>query len=61
MNKNFWFYDWFVIMEKQHNGSIRVMASNENDYIREVFYDYSMREIISKIKSHIRYRIANPI
>lgn len=61
MDKNFWFKDWFIIMEKQHNGSVRVVASNEYDYIREVFYDYPMSYIIKQIKSHIRYRIANPL
>lgn len=62
MIKNFWFKEWFVIMEKNRNGSISVTASNDdNDYIREVFYDYPMREIMTRIRSHIRYRIQNPI
>lgn len=61
MDKNFWYKDWFVIMEKQHNGSIRVSASNDYDYIREVFYDYPMSYIIRQIKSHIRYRMTNPV
>jgi hypothetical protein len=58
MDNNFWFKDYFVMFERQHNGSIRVVASNDYDSIREVFYDYSIKEIISKIKSDIRYRLA---
>jgi len=57
MDNNFWFKDYFVIMEKQHNGSIRVTASNDYDNIRTVFYDYPMSYIVKKIKSHIRYRL----
>ncbi len=60
MTKNFWFQDYFVIMEKQGNGSVRVVASNDDDtdYIREVFYDYPASYIVSKIKSDIRFRLA---
>jgi hypothetical protein len=60
MTKHFWFKDYFVIMEKQGNGSVRVVASNDDDTdcIREVFYDYPVSYIVSKIKSDIRFRLA---
>ena len=60
MTKHFWFKDYFVIMEKQGNGSVRAVASNDDDadYIREVFYDYPASYIVSKIKSDIRFRLA---
>ena len=60
MNKNFWFKNYFIIIEKQYNGSVRVVASNDDntDYIREVFYGYPANYIVSKIKSDIRFRLA---
>lgn len=58
MLNNFWYKDYYVILEKQHNGSIRVVALNDYDNIRVVFYDYNLKTIISKIKSHIRYRLS---
>ena len=55
--KNFDYKGYFVMLEKQHNGSIRCVASNDYDSIRVVFYDYTMAEITKKIKSHIRFRL----
>ncbi len=55
--KNFWYKDYFIMLEKQHNGSIRVVASSDYDDIRTVYYDYTIKEIINKTKSHIRYRL----
>jgi hypothetical protein len=58
MDKNFWYKDYFVMFEKQHNGSIRVIAASDDDDIREVFFGYDFKTIVSKIKSHIRYRLS---
>ena len=57
MDKNFWYKDYFVMFETQRNGSTRVVALNDYDNIRVVFYDYDFKTIIRKIKSHIRYRL----
>lgn len=55
--KNFWYKDYFVMLERQHNGSIRVVADNDKDTIREVFYDYPLSYIVKTIKADIRHRL----
>ena len=59
MSKNFIYKDYFVMIEKQHNGSFKAVADNDIDRFGVVFYDYSMTEIIKRIKEQCSYRIAN--
>lgn len=54
--KNFEYKGYFVILERQHNGSIRTVADNDKDTIRQVFYDYPMSYIIKKIKRDINFK-----
>ena len=44
-------------MEKQHNGSIRTVADNDRDTIRQVFYDYPMSYVVRKIKADIKFNL----
>jgi hypothetical protein len=55
--KNFEYKGYFVMMEKQHNGSIRTVADNDRDTIRQVFYDYPMTYIMRKIKKDINFKL----
>ena len=59
--KTFFYKDYFVMLEKQHNGSIRAIADNDIDRFGIVYYDYSMTEIIKRIKEQCTYRIKNNI
>ena len=59
--KTLWFKDYLIMLERQHNGSVRAVASSDHDRIRCVFYDYPMSYIVQQMKSHIRYRLANGI
>jgi hypothetical protein len=59
--KNFDYKGYFVMLEKQHNGSIRAVADNDSDRFHIAFYDYSMSEIKSRIKTQCAYRIQNNI
>lgn len=61
MTKNFIYKDYFVILTKQHNGSIHAVADNDSDRFGIVFYDYSMSEIVKRIKKQCAYRLANQI
>jgi len=54
--KNFFYKGYFVMMERQHNGSIRTVADNDKDTIRQVFYDYPLSYIVKKIKQDINHR-----
>jgi hypothetical protein len=59
LTKNFIYKNYFVIVEQQHNGSFRAVADNDVDRFGVVFYDYSMSEIVKRIKQQCSYRIAN--
>jgi hypothetical protein len=48
---------YFVMLETQHNGSIRAVADNDNDRFGVVFYDYSMTEIKRRIKKQCTHRL----
>ena len=48
---------YFVMLEKQHNGSIRAVADNDRDRFGIVFYDYSMAEIKRRIKTQCTHRL----
>ena len=55
--KNFDYKGYFVILERQHNGSIRTVADNDQDVIRQVFYDYPLSYVVKKIKADINFRL----
>ena len=59
--KTFFYKDYFVMLEKQHNGSIRAIADNDIDRFGIVYYDYSMTEIIKRIKKQCTYRLKDNI
>jgi len=59
--KNFTYKNYFVMLERQHNGSIRAVADNDTDRFRIVYYDYTMTEIIKRIKEQCTYRLKNNI
>ena len=49
------------MLERQHNGSIRAVASSDDDRFGEVFYDYPLSYVVSKMKKDCKYRIDNNI
>lgn len=51
--KNYWYKDYFVMLECQHNGSILAVASNDTNRIKQVFYGYTMPQIKVEIRSLI--------
>jgi hypothetical protein len=59
--KNFHYKDYFVMLERNPNGSIRAVADNDRDRFGVVFYDYPMTEIKRRIKSQCTYRLTNNI
>jgi hypothetical protein len=59
--KNFEYKGYFVMLEKQHNGSIHAVADNDRDRFRIAFYDYPMSEIKTRIKTQCAYRLKNNI
>jgi len=59
--KAFDYQGYFVMLEKQHNGSIRAVADNDFDRFGIVYYDYPMSEIKSRIKAQCNYRLENNI
>jgi len=59
--RNFHYKDYFIMLEKEHNGSIRAVASSDDDRFGEVFYDYPLSYVISKMKKDCKYRIQNNI
>ena len=61
MLKAFFYKGYFVALEKQHNGSIRAVADNDSDRFGIVYYDYSLTEIIKRIKEQCSYRLKNNI
>lgn len=54
--KNFWFKDYYIMFDRNHNGSISAFCSGDFDRFRVTFYDYTMREIKSRIKRAINDR-----
>lgn len=59
--KTFSYKNYFVMLEKQHNGSIRAIADNDSDRFGIVYYDYSMTEIVKRVKNQCTYRLSNNI
>ena len=59
--KNFNYKDYYIMLERQHNGSIRAVASSDNDRFGEVFYDYPLSYVVSKMKKDCKYRIDSNI
>jgi hypothetical protein len=59
--KTFDYQGYFVILEKQHNGSIRAVADNDNDRFGIVYYDYPLKEIVQRVKVQCTYRLKNNV
>jgi len=59
--KNFDYKGYFVMVEKQHNGSIRAVANNDFDRFGIVYYDYPIKEIVVRVKDQCNYRLENNI
>jgi hypothetical protein len=59
--KNFDYKGYFVMLEKQNNGSIRAVADNDRDRFGIVYYDYPLKEIKERIKTQCAYRLENNI
>lgn len=59
--KTFDYKGYFVMLKKQHNGSIRAVADNDSDRFGIVYYDYPIKEIKSRIKEQCSYRLQNNI
>lgn len=59
--KNFDYKGYFVMLEKQANGSIRAVADNDSDRFGIVYYDYPMSEIVQRVKTQCNYRLKNNI
>jgi hypothetical protein len=59
--KNFHYKDYYIMLERQHNGSICAVASSDDDRFGVVFYDYPLSYVVSKMKKHCKYRIDNNI
>ena len=55
--KTFFYKGYFVMLERQQNGSIRAVADNDNDRFGEVFYFYSLTQAIKKMKQDCTYRL----
>lgn len=53
---NFWFKDYYIIFDRNPNGSIRATCSGDSDRFGVTFYDYTMREIKQRIKRAINDR-----
>lgn len=59
--KNYWYKDYFVMFERNHNGSISAVASGDRDRFGMCFYDYTMAEIKQRINKQCKYRHDNNI
>jgi hypothetical protein len=59
--KTFDYKGYFVMLEKNHNGSITARANHDNDRFGMTFYDYTLSEIKNRIKSQCSYRLENNI
>jgi hypothetical protein len=59
--KNLHYKGYFLMFEKNFNGSIRAVADNDLDRFGVVFYDYPMTEIVKRVKTQCTYRLLNNI
>ena len=59
--KNLHYKGYFLMFEKNSNGSIRAVADNDRDRFGVVFYDYPMTEIVKRVKTQCTYRLTNNI
>lgn len=59
--KNFDYKGYFVMFERQANGSIRAVADNDSDRFGIVYYDYPMSEIKRRVKAQCTYRLENNV
>lgn len=59
--KNFDYKGYFVMLERQANGSIRAVADNDLDRFGIVYYDYPMNEIVKRVKTQCTYRLENNV
>lgn len=59
--KNFDYKGYFVMFERQANGSIRAVADNDRDRFGIVYYDYPMTEIKRRVKTQCTYRLEHNI
>ena len=59
--KNFNYKDYYVMLEKQHNGSVSAIASADDDRFGVTFYDYPIAYIVRRMKMHCKHRIENNI
>lgn len=55
--QNFWFKNYYVMLEKTGVETYRVVASSDHDTIRETFYFYPLSYIKRKIKKDIKFRL----
>ena len=49
-----WYKDWFLIAERQHDGSILITASNDNERFKKIFYFYTMPQAMRLVREIIR-------
>lgn len=54
--QNFWHKDYYIIFERNPNGSIRAVCDSDSDRFGVTFYDYTMTEIKNRIKRAINDR-----
>jgi hypothetical protein len=59
--KNLHYKGYFLMFERNPNGSIRAVADNDRDRFGVVFYDYPMTEIVKRVKTQCTYRLTNNI
>lgn len=59
--KNLHYKGYFLMFEKNPNGSIRAVADNDSDRFGIVYYDYPMTEIVKRVKTQCTYRLQNHI
>lgn len=59
--KNLHYKGYFLMFEKNPNGSIRAVADNDKDRFGIVYYDYPMTEIVKRVKTQCNYRLTNNI
>lgn len=48
--KNFWFKDYYIMFDRNPNGSINAICSGDFDRFGVTFYDYTAKEIKQRIK-----------
>lgn len=59
--KTFFYKKYWVMLERQHNGSIRAVADNDIDRFNRVFYGYSQTEAIKRIKAECSERLQEAV